>query len=243
MVVDDALACCCFSNCKAGSVRTGSAAVCHCSPVEAGHSAFRVPVPIVLLVFAAALAGCGEPPRPTHYPVRGQVTFEGKPVSGGTVMFHHRDRAGGAAIGSDGSFSVSGAGLIPGEYYVSVTPPDPFDTPPTYRPDGVPREPREFPNFPQKYRTPLDSGLEAVVEEKENYFQFVMVKQTDDESADEAAAPETERRKSEAGELAGSEGDALEFPARSESVREPVEAGPADAADDAASRPDSQPPQ
>jgi hypothetical protein len=136
-------------------------------------------------LLAPLLAGCVEETRPERYPVLGRVTFEGAPVSDGTVMFHHRDTTAGGKIGADGRFRVTGAGLKPGTYHVAILPPDPFlNSPPNFR-DGPPRQRPEFPEFPQKYRSPLSSGIEVVVEETDNYFQLSMLKPTPEEIAAE----------------------------------------------------------
>lgn len=131
---------------------------------------------LALLSLLAACSGCGrERPPPTSFPVSGLVTFEGQPITGGTVTFYHRSRNGGGLIGTDGRFSVNGDGLPPATYYVAITPPDPFASPPV--PGAAPRERPQFPEIPEKYRTPIGSGIELEVKAETNYFVLNMVHQ------------------------------------------------------------------
>jgi len=87
----------------------------------------RWPRLALALAFLAPLAaGCGG----GLTPVSGKVTYQGKPVTGGSLVFSpiatagekEPGKSGSADIGSDGSFSVStnkpGDGLRPGKYRV-----------------------------------------------------------------------------------------------------------------------------
>ena len=90
------------------------------------------------------------------------------------MTFYHRSRNGGGLIGPDGRFSVNGDGLPPDKYFVAITPPDPFSTPPV--PGAAPRVRPEFPEIPEKYRTPIGSGIELEVKAEPNYFVLNMVR-------------------------------------------------------------------
>jgi hypothetical protein len=104
--------------------------------------------------------------------VSGRVTFQGKPVSAGLVIFTN-EKLGvfmSAEIGQDGTYEVQmaeGYGLPPGTYRVSITPPliehppGPIDTPP---------DPASFPEIPAKYHFPETSGLTVTVDLGVNQF-------------------------------------------------------------------------
>src|SRR5437764_870067 len=76
----------------------------------------RFAVCVLLLVFVAGLAGCGDEKGTVH----GTVMFDGKPVENGSVTFVKTE--GGAvregAIIKDGTFQ---ARMAPGKYKVEVT--------------------------------------------------------------------------------------------------------------------------
>jgi hypothetical protein len=86
-----------------------------------------------LLLSAAGLAccgGCGSspsgPPAGATIPVKGKVTYRGKPLTRGTITFEPTDagRDANGAIQSDGSFTLTtfkdGDGAIPGTHKVKV---------------------------------------------------------------------------------------------------------------------------
>lgn len=157
----------------------------------------------VVLVILSLTAGCRKEEQRSHFPVSGYVTFDGKAVSGGTVTFHRTDTTGGGEINSLGHFSVNGDGLKPGEYFVSITPPPPFDTPPTFALDGPPRVAQEVPEFPHKYRSPLTSQFRVSVGEFKNVFRFAMVRPTGDD--DSANSQSTENKETVPEQNSGSE--------------------------------------
>src|SRR5262245_16358306 len=86
-----------------------------------------------LLVIAAALLvqswGCGgsdgKPPEGLTVPVKGQVTYKGKPLTGGSIMFEPVDggREAHGTIQPDGTFSLStfrsGDGAVRGVHRVA----------------------------------------------------------------------------------------------------------------------------
>jgi len=65
------------------------------------------------------LSGCG-PSGPDVAPVRGKVTFQGKPVATGVVMyFPSEGRAANGPIESDGTYQLRGGALV-GSYKVTI---------------------------------------------------------------------------------------------------------------------------
>ena len=79
---------------------------------------------IVVLILLAV--GCGGPSRPATVPVSGRVTYQGKPVPLGQIMFHpEKGRPAMGTIGADGSyrlttFQTPGDGATPGRYRVTI---------------------------------------------------------------------------------------------------------------------------
>ena len=68
----------------------------------------------LLCMLAALLAGCGGPPGPPRYRVRGTVTCGGRPVPAGEVLFSPDGRRGnkgpqGIAIIKDGRYDTEGS--------------------------------------------------------------------------------------------------------------------------------------
>lgn len=108
---------------------------------------------------AWALCGCGGPPTAT---VQGTVTLDGRPVSGGTVLFEGDGRVFGGAIGPDGTYELRDRGVprvMPGTYTVAIVPPEP-----AYVVDETTTAMRRVggdvaATHPRKYRDPATSGL------------------------------------------------------------------------------------
>lgn len=134
---------------------------------------------IVLFVCSGA-AGCGKPPAT----VSGTVTYRGKPVTAGSVLFYGPDKQiARGVIGSDGRYSVPN---VPrGTCAVTVqTPPRPPEglqlkqqLPPIH---GGPTLPKPEPAdpvraaFPARYALPDESGLSAVVDRDQVTFDIVL---------------------------------------------------------------------
>lgn len=113
--------------------------------------------------------GCGDGASPLsapRYPVSGAVTFRGKPVSEGKVIFY-RSQVGSitAKIDKAGAFVFDEAQGVPaGDYRVGLAPPEVYEIPP-----------RPHPTFPDKYRFADTSGLTATVKSAgDNLFTFDM---------------------------------------------------------------------
>ena len=82
-------------------------------------------VNVVLVLCALTVFGCG-PKRPETASVSGRVTYQGKPVAEGRIVFHPEDgrRPAMAAINSDGSYRLttfeSEDGALPGKHRVTI---------------------------------------------------------------------------------------------------------------------------
>jgi hypothetical protein len=81
---------------------------------------------------ATGLAGCGKS-GPKRYAVSGDVTWRGKPLDHGGVVFLPEDSSlgsSGGAVIKDGRYSISAtSGLLAGRYKVMVTSADPSKAP------------------------------------------------------------------------------------------------------------------
>ena len=120
-------------------------------------------------VLAAAL-GCSKS-EPATATVKGSVTFHGRPLAGGLVVFAPDREKGNsgkpvsATIGPDGWYRLSLEGspnVTPGWYHVSLA-----DAPRTFS------EEPGFPRFPAALRRPDRSGLDReVLAGQENIFHL-----------------------------------------------------------------------
>ena len=119
---------------------------------------------------ALCLAGCGGGSRTV--PVRGTVTFKGKPVPNGTVTFipDSGPHATGE-IGPDGSYTLTtyktGDGAVPGSYKVVVVAMQ--DTSTQLPEDRTPLPP---PIVPTSTRASRHTDLKAEVKDEENTIDF-----------------------------------------------------------------------
>lgn len=113
---------------------------------------------LMIAVVAIAFVGCNRGPAMGN--VSGKVTFQGQPVTEGTVAFNSPDKGTGATapIGPDGSFKLENA-LVPGNYKVTILPPP---APPPPATGGTP--PPAFANIPQTYRASHTTPFTANVE-------------------------------------------------------------------------------
>ena len=138
----------------------------------------RLFVPVLALAVGAAAVslsgGCGSnAPAPVPATVRGKVTFNGRPVAGGLVVFTPDPQRGGrgkparAETGTDGGFilHLDASPQIPaGWYRVSIAPPPTVSDPISASPP-----------FPAKLARPDLSGLEREVQPgKEHVFEFAV---------------------------------------------------------------------
>lgn len=123
---------------------------------------------LLALAGLACLAGCQRGEELGH--VTGKVTFKGKPVPSGFVIFANSAKGVymTAPLDADGKFEVvmaKGAGLPLGEYQIGVSPPL-MDLP--LGPAEAPPEADKRKDIPRHYREPATSGLKHEVKSGEN---------------------------------------------------------------------------
>jgi hypothetical protein len=102
------------------------------------------------------------------------VTFDGSPVTEGTVTFLNPTEGGTAEaqISATGSYKVQ-TGVAPGDYLVVISPPmEMKDTDPGKSPPAPVEKPA--PNIPPKYRMQGTTPLRASVKPGTNEFNFDM---------------------------------------------------------------------
>jgi hypothetical protein len=101
--------------------------------LEPEHVMKLVASPLACVGLVVLFPGCGQPPPPS-FKVSGIVTFQGKPLDHGTVLFH--SSAGAAPIKAelrqDGTFDLS---AVAGDYKVTVA-----STTPGHGIEGVDRD-------------------------------------------------------------------------------------------------------
>jgi hypothetical protein len=112
---------------------------------------------VVAVVLGPVGLGCGPGERPVA--VRGKVTFQGRPVTEGTVQFNdaRTGRGAEAELGPGGSYKAT---LPPGDYAVIILPPLLFVESRSGPPDPRFKKVR---NVPEKYRSTATSDLTAAV--------------------------------------------------------------------------------
>jgi hypothetical protein len=147
----------------------------------------RVPS-VLLAALVLGVPACSSGPR--TYPVKGRITYNGKPVPTGTVQFMPVN-AGPMATGEinqDGTYTLTTdkrGGACAGKYRVVVMafPPRENMTP--------------YDNFesiiPPKYSSLAFTDLKATVEERDNVCDFTLVGETKMRGATEAPAKEKDR--------------------------------------------------
>ena len=119
-------------------------------------------------VILVAIAGCGGEDGPVAYPVKGMVTFQGKPVTQGSILFTSTNPelpGANGRLGADGSYQLTtreqGDGAAAGEYKVIIRA---FDGPeqPSDTSSAPPR-----PLVPLKYTKPGSTPLTKTVKKQE----------------------------------------------------------------------------
>ena len=117
-------------------------------------------LPAVILAIVLPLAGCGGPELPTTHKVSGVVSFEGRPVDEGTVMFLHSATQDSqqAELGPGGAFQVE---VREGEHKVAVEP-IVIETPSSATSPGS-SDYKKVSNIPARYRSADTSGFTANV--------------------------------------------------------------------------------
>jgi len=119
--------------------------------------------PSGIIALCILLSGCGSRGSPeTH--VHGTVTYDGKPLNRGVVMFVATETAvsspARSSIRPDGSYKVSTA---PGEYRVTVTL---FTEVDPEIEEGDPRYKAPEPMIPIRYTSPSQTPLKCIVEDQ-----------------------------------------------------------------------------
>lgn len=133
---------------------------------------------MVALALPTLVVGCGGSGGPEMARVSGKVTYQGKPLTKGTISFISVDPNGtnaNSVIGPDGSYSLQTTnpndGAVVGEYRVIVSDIDPnaLNTP-------APGEPvkKQERTIPEKYEKPDTSGLTKKVESGSNTFDIAL---------------------------------------------------------------------
>jgi len=135
--------------------------------------------------------GCGDDGLGQRYKVSGNVTYQGKPVSNGSIQFFPAGNAtdgqrGATGVVKDGYYTLSTQGdddgAFPGDYVVTITARAPDMTEAKANADkigGLARQEdvakayKKAPSeVPQKYESPQQGGLTAKVEARSNTLDF-----------------------------------------------------------------------
>ena len=136
---------------------------------------FRVVGMALGVAATAAILGCGDDSGlATRYKVSGKVTYNGQPVTKGTVTFQPDEgRAATGAIQPDGTYRLStfaeNDGAVPGHHKVMIVA---NDAGPTLMPGSSPgyKPPKDL--IPKKYGALTTSGLEADVSKDKSTIDF-----------------------------------------------------------------------
>lgn len=135
--------------------------------------------PLGSLPFIALLlwsGGCGND-NPETIPVRGRVTWGGKPLSGGTIIFLPAENVGKPTghiatgrIQSDGSYEMgtfsNRDGVVPGSYQVAIDARDKLST------EDVDGAADATTDIPQRFASPATSGLTVDITEESSVHDF-----------------------------------------------------------------------
>jgi hypothetical protein len=133
--------------------------------------------PAAVLLFLMAATGCGG----RQGSVSGVVTYNGRPLTGGTVVFIGADGKPSepATIGPDGKYSATD--VPAGRAKVAVDDPPPATPPPGSVPKEMANDPEvrearsravSYVPIPPKYRDPDQSGLAFDVKSGSNTFDI-----------------------------------------------------------------------
>jgi hypothetical protein len=127
-----------------------------------------------LVVFLAAVFGCGSSDGLNRQAISGSVTLDGQPISVGAILFEPATEESGTAVGAtirQGGFAISRReGPIPGWYRVRVYSSSSVQAPPAKgQTDRSPRPMVE--RLPARYNTQSEL-LERVVGQHVNRYRF-----------------------------------------------------------------------
>lgn len=131
---------------------------------------------ILSLLILSPLAGCGSGGLPTA-PVRGKITFQGKPVPNGSVVTMPEGDMPSATgeIKPDGTYELTtytaGDGAVLGKHTLMIMAVEDMS-------DKLPEERSPTPGLivPSKYTSFATSGLTIEVKQGENKFDFELTK-------------------------------------------------------------------
>ncbi len=145
----------------------------------------------MICLCVAVFAGCGgeKVKRDPVFPVKGKVTYKGKPVVGADVVFAHEGgkRSAFGRTDDEGAYQLttfgSNDGAVPGKQSVTISKPTAAPSEPeapveseAYVPPGYgppPKAQKTGNEIPAKYAQAATSGLVAVVnEDGENEINF-----------------------------------------------------------------------
>jgi hypothetical protein len=126
-----------------------------------------------LIATTALMVGCGGSTagaKKMGGAVSGSVTFQGQPVSEGSVQLYSATSGDAATATLDAAGKFKLTTPIPiGSYKVSIMPP-PEPAPQV----GVPYAPKEYKNIPLKYRADATSPLKAEIKAEPNVLTLEM---------------------------------------------------------------------
>jgi hypothetical protein len=136
---------------------------------------------VLLMGLSFCLAGCSSgPPKPEIGSLKGKVTLDGAPFTGGQVTFRGRVTGIGttAELKPDGTFEVitPEGGLRVDTYEVAVTPPPPPPLDPIASAAGT-APPPEASKIPEKFRDFATSEFTVKIEKGANEANFDMKSQ------------------------------------------------------------------
>lgn len=128
-------------------------------------------VAVWLFIFLMGVTGCKNTnSQPSGVKIEGTVSYQGKPISEGTIHFSDQSQGtgGSATIGADGHY-ISNSTLPYGDYDVSIQPP----LIEIQVPNAAPTEGfKEMPEIPKKFRSAVTSGLTANISATSTIFDF-----------------------------------------------------------------------
>ena len=138
---------------------------------------------LVILLFLCCLTGCGGDNVPKNIPIHGSVTFQGKPLIGGEILYapvdENQGRQAHGKIQGDGTFTLGTTetikGVIPGKYRVSIRGQDPVaqstgSNKKAKSKTAARSQTGQKPLIPEKYADPQQSGLTDDVTESHSGF-------------------------------------------------------------------------
>jgi hypothetical protein len=138
----------------------------------------------VLAAGVLFVAGCGSKSGLDMVPIRGEVTYKGKPLTDGSVVYMPVEATGRQATGKiqpDGTFQLTtrqaNDGAVKGQYkivvYATKTPSE--ELPSREETETAKRRGPTQPTYaiPEKYTNPETSGLTDAVDEKHSGFKKI----------------------------------------------------------------------